>query len=231
MSLRSDWNQYIDLNKNQGTVKHLVKANFVWGLPTMDTGTSMAQKSLAAVVNGWQLSGVFTATSGTLYTMGYSYQSNGANVNLTGSSDFPAAIRITGNTGSGCSSNQYQQFNTAAFAGPLAGSTGLESGRFYMTGCKDHTLDLSLARTFKLGGSRTAQIRVDAFNAFNVVVYNSFVTTVQMVSPTNQTVVNSQTLADGTVDPNRLLPRNAGFGAVTGAQPLRVMQLQFRFNF
>jgi len=53
----------------------------------------------------------------------------------------------------------------------------------------------------------------------------------QMASPTNQTIVNSQYLADGTLDPNRLLPRNAGFGAATGAQALRTMQLQFRFGF
>ena len=32
-------------------------------------------------------------------------------------------------------------------------------------------------------------------------------------SPTDQTIRNSQFLADGSVDPNRLQPRNAGFGA------------------
>jgi len=50
-------------------------------------------------------------------------------------------------------------------------------------------------------------------------------------SPTDLTVANSQYLPDGTVDPNRLTPRNAGFGAATNAQPLRNMQLQIRFGF
>jgi hypothetical protein len=54
---------------------------------------------------------------------------------------------------------------------------------------------------------------------------------VQYRSPTDQTIVNSQYLPDGTLDPNRLTPRTAGFGAATSAQPLRNMQLQIRFAF
>jgi hypothetical protein len=50
-------------------------------------------------------------------------------------------------------------------------------------------------------------------------------------SPTDQTVVNSQYLADGSLDPARLQPRNAGFGAATNAQPMRNLQLQIRFAF
>jgi hypothetical protein len=33
------------------------------------------------------------------------------------------------------------------------------------------------------------------------------------------------------VDPNRLKTTSAGFGAVTGAQPLRTIQVQLRFAF
>jgi len=36
---------------------------------------------------------------------------------------------------------------------------------------------------------------------------------------------------DGQVDPNRLTPRNAGFGAVTSAQAMRSIQAQIRFSF
>jgi hypothetical protein len=69
------------------------------------------------------------------------------------------------------------------------------------------------------------------FNVFNTVIYNDRVTTVQYRSPTDQTIVNSQYLPDGTLDPNRLTPRTAGFGAAISAQPLRNMQLQIRFGF
>jgi hypothetical protein len=62
-------------------------------------------------------------------------------------------------------------------------------------------------------------------------VYSDRVTTLQFVSPTDETVRNSQYLADGTVDPNRALPRNAGFGAVPAAMPLRSIQVTLPVSF
>jgi len=53
----------------------------------------------------------------------------------------------------------------------------------------------------------------------------------QLTSPTNQTLRNSQYLADGSLDPTKLTPRTAGFGAVTGARALRSVQAQIRFQF
>jgi len=185
----------------------------------------------AAILNDWQLSGILTAGSGSRYDLGYTYQTNGANVNLTGSPDYGARILYVGDPGSGCSDNQYGQFNVSAVAGPTYGSTGLESGRNILIGCPDKTVDLSLARNIKVGGGRELQFRVDAFNAFNVAVINARNTTVQYRSPTDQTVLNSQYLADGSLDPTRLTPRNAGFGAATGAQPMRNLQIQLRFQF
>jgi hypothetical protein len=113
----------------------------------------------------------------------------------------------------------------------LPNSLGLESGRNYMVGCADHTMDLAIARNFRLGGARRLQVRAELFNAFNAVVINGRVTQLQLVSPTNQTVRNSQYLADGTVDPNRLRTTAAGFGAATSAQAMRSVQLQARFSF
>ena len=78
------------------------------------------------------------------------YSSGGgtaANVVLTGSPDFSARAVLAGDTGTGCSSNPYKQFNTAAFQGPLAGSVGLESASGYLKGCFISQLDLAIART------------------------------------------------------------------------------------
>ena len=49
-------------------------------------------------------------------------------MNLTGSPNYLARIVLNGDPGSGCSSNQYKQFNTAAFSGPTYHSIGAESG-------------------------------------------------------------------------------------------------------
>ena len=159
------------------------------------------------------------------------YQSNGQNVNLTGSPDYAAKILYIGDPGKGCSDNPYAQFSTAAVTGPSYNSLGLESGRNILSSCPDKTVDLSLARNIRVGGAHQLQFRLDAFNAFNVVVINNRNTTVQYRSPTDLTVLNSQYLPDGTVDPNRLQPRNAGFGAATGAQTMRNLQIQIRFQF
>ena len=48
------------------------------------------------------------------------------------------------------------------------------------------------------------------------------------ISPTLRA---SQLLADGTVDPTRLKPQDAGFGAANAAAALRTVQAQIRFQF
>ena len=227
--VRPDQAEYEELNKDMGNRRHLLKANFLWDLPDLHA-TSDGMKIVGLLLNDWQLSGIFTAGSGARYDIGYSYQNGGSSVNLTGSPSYPAMIQIVGDPGSGCSDEQYRQFEVTAFAGPQT-SLGLESGRNYMVGCPDHTLDLTIARNIRLGGSRQIQFRLDAFNALNTVVYNGRVTQLQLNSPTDQTVRNAQYLPDGTIDPNRLTPRNAGFGAVTGAQAMRSIQAQIRFSF
>jgi hypothetical protein len=183
------------------------------------------------VANDWQLSGILSSGSDVPYDISYSYQTGGDNVNLTGSPSYGARVKILGDTGSGCSSNQYQQFNPGAFGGPTYGSLGLESGRFYMSGCPDHTLDLAIARNFRLTGGRNIQLRADVFNVLNTVVYSTRVTQLQLTNPTDQAVRNNQFNADGTLNATRLLPKNAGFGAATAAQGMRSVQFQLRFQF
>ena len=95
------------------------------------------------------------------------------NVNRTGSPSYAARIRVVGDPGSGCSSDQYAQFNTAAFAGPTYNSLGLESGQNLLGGCFENITDLSIARNIRLGGGRQIQLRVDMFNAFNTVVIDA----------------------------------------------------------
>ena len=126
-------------------------------------------------------------------------------MNLTGSPDYAAKIVYVGDPGSGCSSNQYAQFNTAAVTGPTYGSVGLESGRFILGGCPDHTVDLAIARNIRLGGNRNAPVpsrrvqRVQHRRSSTIATDN-----VIYRSPTDQTIVNSQYLPDGSLDPARL---------------------------
>ena len=224
------WAQAEKNLENNGLRRHVIKGNFVWDLPDL-RASSGTGKVIGAVINDWQLSGILTAGSGARYTVTYQYQNGGGNVNLTGSPNYAARIVIVGDPGSGCSGDQYSQFNVSAFAGPQPGSVGLESGRNYMVGCPDKTLDLSIQRNIKVGGPRQIQLRLDLFNALNTIVYNARQTQLQLNSPTDPTVRNAQFNADGTINSARLQPRNAGFGAVTGAQATRNAQVQLRFQF
>ena len=74
-------------------------------------------------------------------------------------------------------------------------------------------------------------MRADLYNAFNTVIYNGRATGIQFNSTTDMTVRNSQFRADGTMDPARTQPNQAGFGAATSALALRSVQLVIRFNF
>jgi hypothetical protein len=229
-SVRADQAQYEELNRNLDNRQHTLKANWVWDLPDVKSENS-AWRAVGFVLNDWQLSGILTAGSTGHYDLSYTYNTDGNNKNITGSPDYAGKLTFVGDPGSGCSDNQYAQFNTASVAGPTFNSLGLESGRNILRSCPDHTVDLAVARNIRLGGGRQLQLRLDAFNAFNVVVISGRQSQVQYNSPTNQTLRNSQTLADGSLDQGRLTPRNAGFGAATGAQNLRNLQLTARFSF
>lgn len=225
----SDQSQLDGLISNVGLRRNTLKGYGVWQLPT----TQAAGKAVAFVANGWQLSGTFTGGTGATYDATYAYNSAGSNVNLTGSPSYAARIRVVGNPGSGCSGNYYKEFNPAAFAGPAYGSQGNESGSSLLHGCFDHTVNLSIGCYFHLGSEqRLLQIRADAFNVFNAVVINTFQTQMVLSSPSSPTaILNNQYNADGTVNQARLTPATAGFGAATGAQPMRTLQLQARFIF
>ena len=190
-----------------------------------------ATKALALVLNDWQLSGVWTAATGSAYTVGFSYQNGGSSVNLTGSPNYAARIRVVGDPGSGCGSNPLQQFNTGAFQGPLTGSVGLESGADYLHGCFTSAMDLAIARNIRLGGARNVQLRVDMFNAPNSAIITGRNTTMNLSSPNDPvTATNLPYNPDGSVNPARSLPRNAGFVANAYQNP-RTIQLQLRFSF
>jgi hypothetical protein len=235
--LRADQAEAQELLGNQRTPRHNLQATVVWQIPDIVRSSRPGLRALGLVVNDWQLSGIWTGTSGSPYTVTASYQTGNANVNLTGSPDFAPRIRIVGDPGSGCSSDPYRQFNTAAFQGPLVGSVGLESGNGYLFGCFLSVLDLSIARNIRLGGSRNLQLRVDMFNAPNAAGITNRITSLQLTSPADPvTPLNLPFDANGNVLPNRVKPNQAGFGAVGGTNPNpyqapRTIQAYIRFGF
>jgi hypothetical protein len=210
---------------------HFLKFNGVWLSPGIEGHGAVVRE----LTRDWQLSGVLTAASGSAYTLGVGYNTAGSNVNITGSPDWGGRAILAGDLGSGCSDNQYGQFNATAVKGPGYGSLGMESGRNYLRGCPDKTVDLSLVRRVRFGKilneTRQLEFRLDVFNALNTVVINGRSTTATFNNPTSMALQNNQYNSDGSLNQSRLLPKNAGFGAATGAQNMRNLQVQVRFQF
>jgi hypothetical protein len=211
---------------------HLMRATVVWDLPDLATGGGGIQRTLAWIANDWQLSGLWTGRTGAPYAVGFTYQSGGGNLNLTGSPDYAARVNVAGDPGSGCSSDEYRQFDTSAFLGPTPGSVGLESGNGYLRSCFQSLLDLSIMRTFRMGGGRSIQIRGDFFNAPNAAAITGRNATMNLGSPlTPGAITNLPYDANGNLIAARSTPRGAGFGVANAYQAPRAVQLQVRFAF
>jgi hypothetical protein len=210
---------------------HVFKGNFVWDMPDIRSDQAVL-RTIGYVLNDWQLSGIWTGATGAAYSIGFSYQNGGSSINLTGSPDFGARVRVVGDPGSGCSDNIYKQFNTDAFNGPLTNSDGLESGAGYMRGCFTSVLDLAVARNIHLSGGKTVQFRLDMFNAPNSAIVTGRNTNAAFTNPGDPvTVTNLPYDPQGNLIPERSKPRGAGFGVANQYQAARSVQLQIRFSF
>jgi hypothetical protein len=211
--------------------RHIFKGNFVWDIPATRRGTTMAARALRSVSSDWRLSGIWSANTGGAYTLGVSYQGGGGNQNITGSPNYGGRVRILSNPGSGCSSDIHRQFSAQAFTGPSVGSVGLESGADYLRGCYFQALDLSIARDIRFSESKRFQFRLDIFNAPNEARITGRNTTLNLISPLDQTISNLPYDAGGNLIPSRSQPKNAGVGVATGFQGPRTLQAQLRFVF
>lgn len=232
VTVRDDQGEADRLLGNNQPQAHIMRGHFVWNLPHLVSERPIL-RAVGLIVNDWSLSGIWSGSTGSAYTVGYQYQGGVGNVNLTGSPDFAARVRVVGDPGSGCNSAEpLRQFNTSAFQGPLIGSVGLESGNDYARGCFVSTTDLAIARTLRLGGSRSVQLRVDIFNAFNQAAITNRNTTMNLASPNDPgAITNLPFDTAGNVVESRSRPRGAGFGVATGYQAARTLQLQARFSF
>jgi len=93
-------------------------------------------------------------------------------------------------------------FNTSAFAAPAAGTFG-NGGRNILRRPGTNNSDVSISKNFRILEGKRIQLRGEFFNIWNHLSFNNIETTLG----------------------------NAGFGAINGADPARVVQLAARFEF
>jgi outer membrane receptor protein involved in Fe transport len=115
------------------------------------------------VIGGWQVSGVFIAQSGTPLTIG----GNGTLLNTPGNSAFAnlnGEHRVLGGLGPGL-----LYFDPTVYSLPAPGTQGNLTRNSGPEGPGFWNLDMSLFKRFGMGGTRFAEVRVDAYNVTNSV--------------------------------------------------------------
>jgi hypothetical protein len=152
--------QYLDRNYALAGFdrKHNVHVGFVYQLPWQSNG---GYGNIGkAIVSDWQLNGVFAAFSGTPFTVGAS----GTELNTpsnTQTADLVGDVKKVGEIGA---SGTY--YDRSAWAQPRGVRFG-NTGRNPFRGPGAVNLDMSLFRSFPVGGARRLEFRLEAQNVTN----------------------------------------------------------------
>ncbi len=139
--------------------RQVLAINYVYTAPKLPIDNHF----IHAITDGWQLSGVTEAVTGSPFTPGFSVSGAG-NQNITGSSTEGARIGVV----AGCdfythSSDPFNRLNPACFFAPSPGSIGLESGLNFLHGPPVVNFDMAIQKEFVVKERVHFQFRVDAF--------------------------------------------------------------------
>lgn len=182
------WDPDLDYAYCSSDRRHVWNMSLVARVPTISKGV------IGAIVSDWQIAPIVRVQTGNRSTV-----TLGVDRALTGTGNQRAVQILDDPYGDGTAA---YYLNPAAFASPALGT--------YST-MKPYTIvnpgrlqnDISISRTFKLGGARTVQFRWEVFNVINHVNLNA-----------PSTALNSST-----------------FGRITGADDPRIMQLGLKFTY
>ena len=133
------------------------KANFVWDLPDLKSTRRRRDGHwrCSSTTGSCRASG--PAQTGAAYTVSYSYQNGGGNVNLTGSPDYRAAHpRRRRSRASGCSSDPLSAVQHRRVRGAAEQQRRARVGQRLPARLLQSVLDLAIARNIRLGGAATS---------------------------------------------------------------------------
>jgi hypothetical protein len=141
--------------------RHNFQLAFAYQLPWQSTGSY--DNFLKAIVQDWQINGMFAAFSGTPFHV----TASGTSLNTpqnTQTADLVGTFTVLGNA-----APDGNWFDTSAFAQPTTVRFGnVTRNQFYGPGGKN--FDFSLFRSFAMGGTRRLEARIQANNLFDWVV-------------------------------------------------------------
>jgi hypothetical protein len=176
--------------------RHRIVSSILYELP-FGEGKKFAQSGVgAAILGGWQITNIMSLSSGFARDPATGNDRAG-----TGSTNRPNYV--SGQDIDDGPKTIQQWFNTAAFVQQPTGTYG-DAVRNSITGPGIFNFDTSILRNFTLGGSKSLQLRLEAFNTFNQPVWQ---------------------------DPNTSVSA-AQYGQITSTRkPMRELQLGVKFGF
>jgi len=151
---------------------HNFQAYWVWDMPFGQGQRWMSDNFLKYVVGGWQINGVFSAMSGTPFSI---VQGSAPNLLAGGSGQIPDQINpnvvffggnLKGTPPPGADPSRYQYFDRTAFAQVDTARFG-NAGRNNLRGPNFVNLDLGIFRSVSLTETVRIQFRVETLNALN----------------------------------------------------------------
>jgi hypothetical protein len=184
---------------------HNLKVNWTWDVP----GVGVQMPVVKQVLNGWQVSGIGSFTSGAPVNVGF--QTTTA-VDITGSPTDGPRIDVIGNPVLPAGDRTfYRNFNPDVFALPARGTLG-NAGRWVLRGPGTNNWDIAVFKNFPIRERLKLQFRSELYNAFNHTQFTTWDTTARF-NPANGQQVNTR------------------LGQATAAAPARIVQFSLRMFF
>jgi Carboxypeptidase regulatory-like domain len=143
---------------------HSFNSSFVYMLPWGPQGTWVKEGVLGRALGDWQVTGVFSAISGTPID----FTASNATLNASGNTQTPNVNGTPAVLGGIGSNNLW--FDTSVFSAPATNTWGNVERRGLLTGPAYVNLDLSIVKIIRFG-ERHAEVRADFFNALNTPHY------------------------------------------------------------
>lgn len=217
---------------------HIFNLSYNYNLPSLSPSSNAFAKG---VLNGWQLSGITTFSSGTPVRLKYTGDITSTNMALA---NFGSDAFATGGYAAGAIAPVFAKdprldgskvgervLDLGAIGFPPFGTTGPTISPYYFRTPRRSNFDISLFKNFKITESKTLQFRTGFFNIFN----QAFPKTIDNQNASNsdifltldtrctRTPVNQTlALADGTVTSfTQTLPNGAGGTSSNACDPTK----------
>jgi hypothetical protein len=211
---------------------HVFNLSYNYNIPNLSPVNNAFAKG---VLNGWQLSGITTFSSGTPLRLRFTGELTGGNMAIAafGTNAFPNDGNGAGSIAPIYTSNPAQSgskvgdklFNIGSIAFPAFGDPGFRITPFYHRTPSTANWDISFFKNFKISEKKNFQFRTGFFNVFNqafpkrINTGNANDSDVYLTLDTRctRTPVNQQlVLADGTVTTFTQTIPNGNGGTVNG---------------